>query len=787
MNQADEIQALLDSYNVDTLFYMASAAMLPVARRQPRARKAVLLDRLSAELFTPERIAASLARLSRRDRLVLDRLILNGGPIPTRVFKRELIRAGLATESPTAPAEDSPYLPSGSYRPPYAVDSYIGRPERAQSPVFADVIARLTGQGLVFSRLGPRWLETPVPPKLQFHPADELFIPEAVLRHLPAPPVPVADAPLQPERVQEADPAPLLRDLYLYWDFCRRNPVAVTKSGYVGKRGLRAINDVLLAPDPLLETARNEAETGRLAMLRELLRIDGVLALMDGHLCSNPPQLYPVPDYWLRPEVDLLAGYLRHWPSLLLTALSAEAERYDAVVESGRRALLQALAAAPVGAWLEPAGILDRAYALDRGLFFPERQRVEALPGNAYCAQPGFYGRAADLLAEMDRLDVLLTEQCLTGFLHETGVVDLGYDGEQLRAVRITPLGQEILRRLSDRAEGGPEPAVAPPAEDEGKVIIQPSFQILAIGPVSLGVLAHLDLLADRQRAGLGAFEYQLTRDSVYRAQQSGMDAAAVLRYLEAASAMDLPQNVRRSLAEWALHQERIVFRSGVSLIQTVTPELLGALNEDPRTAPLISRPIAPQVAILRRGAEKLLVQALVERGEFPTVCGAQPHSADHSVTVEEDGTVRSVHAVPNLFLYGRLQRLAEAGPAGVWRITPASIARVGGSKARALRLLDDLASLHRGDLPAQLVEQIKAWAGYYGDAAAQALTLIEFRDPTTLAELLEKPELRALLKPFRAGERALAVVAEGKLAQAEEVLAGLGVRVRAGLSFLRG
>jgi len=97
-------------------------------------------------------------------------------------------------------------------------------------------------------------------------------------------------------------------------------------------------------------------------------------------------------------------------------------------------------------------------------------------------------------------------------------------------------------------------------------------------------------------------------------------------------------------------------------------------------------------------------------------------------------------------------------------------------------RLLEELGRLQRGALPDAIVERVKAWGGYYGDAATQTLTLVEFGDPEALDELLQRPDLQGLLTPFPAGRRALAVVPGERLAEVKEILAGLGVRVREGL-----
>jgi hypothetical protein len=79
-------------------------------------------------------------------------------------------------------------------------------------------------------------------------------------------------------------------------------------------------------------------------------------------------------------------------------------------------------------------------------------------------------------------------------------------------------------------------------------------------------------------------------------------------------------------------------------------------------------------------------------------------------------------------------------------------------------------------------VAKIKAWGQYYGDAAAETVTLIEFRDRMTLQELNARPELAPYLTPFVAGERALAVVPTEDLPQLREILKQLGIEVKEGL-----
>ena len=774
---ADEISEILNSYHSNTLREMAQAAGLEVMKGGKKLRKAKLLPKVRAEFFTEARVRASWEQLDKRERAVLNRLLLRGGITATKSFRREIIRAKLATKAPESERPKRPYHYYRS-RVPYA-DGYAGDPHRTHSRVFEDIIARLTYHGLVFSR-GTPLTSGNTPYKLQFHPGTTIYVPDVVQRYLPEPePIPSSRSGWQPARVETGVPALLLRDLYLYWDFVRRNEVSLIQAGFVGKRWLKAINKILLVPDPLLEDARREDETGRLYLLHQLLEACGLVRKERGYLRPVGKDALHIPEFWSWTPAEQLSTCLEAWSrSGGHGGLGNDAVTYGPRYPYARQMVLAVLKTLPLGVWLEPDDLLERVQAQDVDFLFPDHSKIENYRGSWYYSYSGshYSGQARTLLEKLERFEAEFVHNCLTGFLHQIGAVELGYDGDALQGFRLTPAGRAML---------GVEPAQQPTqkTQDEtGKLIIQPNFQLIAMGPVSLALLAQLDLFAERERADRGAFEYRLSRASVYRAQQLGMDAAEVIHFLEQVNGTELPQNVRRSLEEWAAHYERIVFRTGVSLLQAADADLLAALMSEPRTGKHLARPVAPEVALLKKDRQRRLVSALVEQGLFPAVSGAQPEAADNSVIIQEDGTIRPIHAVPSLHLRGRLSRLAEETADGEWKLTPASVRRAGGSKNKVRRLLEELDRLHRGPFPNKLVEQVKAWGGYYGRAAAETLTLIEFRDQATLDELREHPELQAYMIPFPAGDRALAVVPVEKLTQVKEILARFGVRVRDGL-----
>ncbi len=778
-----ELKALLESYHVATLRQMAEAAALDV--KQPGTRKNLNKTDLHAlmlkEFFTPQRISASLEELDTRERAVLDRLLLRGGEATTRSLKRELARANLIDKTPKVERRRSYYYSNAGT---YGMDVYEGSPKKRNSRIFEDVIARLTWLGLVFSKNPPATYSSSTPYKLKFHPSNHIFIPVAIRQHLPQPaPIPDDEEETwQPARVLPGSPTLFLRDLYLYWDFTRRRPVKLLNSGYVGKRDLKAVNAVLLQPDPQLPNAQNETNTPKLHLLRLLLQMLSLLEVQGITLRPANTDARKIPAFWTKSTPEQVADILHAWMSLSdysFKELGNQAKQYAPDYVQGRKNVIAALKKYAAAGWTHQELFLEQLQDHNNDFLFPSRSQVENSRKSYYNSYIGghyFYGSRSDLLQTFDKFESRFIAYLTQHTLHPLGIVDLAYGpgAEKTPAFKLTALGKSVLG-VDTPADNLEET----PAADTGKVILQPNFHLLAMGPVSLSTLAWLDLFTERQRADLGAFEYQITRDSVYHAQQLDMPVDSIIQWLTQATGQTLPQNVHRTLQEWGAHHKRIVFRSGVSLLQAANANLLEDLLETYQTGRYLSRALTPEVALLKKGKDNALVSALIDRGILPAVSGDQPQSADHSVHIEANGTITPVHAVPSLHLRGRLARLAEEQSDNRWQLTPASVRKNGGSKAKVLKMLDELRRLNRGDLPEAILTQVKAWGGYYGNAALETLTLIEFRDPEIMAELMQRPDLQGLLAPFSVENRALAVISPEKAGDIQDTLATLGMRVK--------
>lgn len=781
---AMQIQEIFDAYNAATLQTMANAAGLLTGKKKPNKNQLVLL--MHEEYFTPERVKRSYEKLSSREKQVLNRLLLRGGEASSKALKRELVRAKLVTEPPEQPKSQATYYNQSA--------GYTGSPDRPHSVIFEDVIARLTYHGLVFSK--PVAIEG-YNYKFQFDPGEQLIIPAAVRLQLPPPePLPLDNAVWQPTRVEEGQAARFLRDLYLYWDFVRRNEVALLQNGLVGKRHLKLINQALLAPDPQLEEANAEEDTGKLRMLRRMLEALGLIQAGHGHLRVVNPGKTLIPPFWSKADDKQIADCVQVWLTVENAGeIDKSVKQYQPDYTAARRHLVTALQKLSADLWHEADELLSGLQEKSQNFLFPERSKVESQKGRSYYYYGYGYnsGSPTELIKKMDEGEENFVQNACAGFLFACGLIELGYASEKAKrwdALRLTPLGRAALARV--QPDAAPKPAThlaesavppAPGGSDQGRIVVQPNFQILAIGPVSLAMLAQIDLFAERRKADIGVFEYHLSRESVYSAQQAGMKVSEIQAFLQTAIGTPLPQNVGRTLDEWGAHHQRIIFRTGVQLLQAADEALLQQLLAHEKVGAHLARPLAPAVALVKKAHNDKLLKGLLQTDLLPAVSGDQPASADHSVVMDKTGLITPVHAVPSLHLSGRLARFAAPQADGRWQITAASARQVGGSRKKVQELLEEMGKLQRGPLPSALVDRIKTWGAYYGEASSEVVTLIEFRDRQALEELSKRPDLQGILTPFRAGERAIAVVPRERLAEVTGILTALGVILKNGLA----
>jgi hypothetical protein len=686
---ADPLYALLDNYQYTTLLRIADsngiAATTADGRRLP---KRAVIKALLEQLVTQDHSMQALAHLGDLDRAVLHRLMLHGGRVATDVLRDELQHEGIVQAG----------SPQDSRSP------YKGDPFNPDAHAMEDVIARLTLRGLVFSSGIPQsWQQR----ELSFTPGLALIVPQPVLSHLlrSAPP-PVTWGPGDvPAGLDKTSTATAQRELFIYWSCVRDQPLLLTRAGAVRKRALRSINRQLLSGIPSLARAGSETDFARLFFMRLVLQELGVLIQQDNQVkAAGRPNV--VPEFWQQSVEERTKASLEAWVGLQewgeLSSLSLSSFRLD--LPGARRTVLEQFRMLPPGVWLSSERFLSRLSVVAPGLLFHSRDYLDY--GTRYYQDLNHRTDQSHRLAEIQGAFACLA---LSGPLHWLGIVDVSLDGNRLLAFRINASGARALDMASgENVPGDMQLATGSEFSLEASLVVQPNFEILALGPVPEATLARLEMFAQRVKVDRSAFGYMLSRETVYRGEQDGVPVREILAFLEQACSVPVPRNVTRTLQEWGEQHRRIVFHRDTCLCEAARAELLQQLWDDSALHAHLERRLSPTVAMVKKGRLAALQEALLRQDLLPVSSSARDGCAGR-VQATPEGELRPVHEGPDLLLKGCLGRLAEERD-GRFYVTEDAVNHALGSGMSVQGYLDQLATLHRGPVPAALQRRVKAW-----------------------------------------------------------------------------
>jgi Helicase conserved C-terminal domain len=738
--------------------------------------KDAVAEQLERKFATREYVERALRQASSFDRAVLTRVQRAGGAVAVSALKSALVKEKLLAATPPGKKQLWGW---NQYEP------YEGNPRYSGKPALEDVVARLTLLGLAFSREiahGNRQV-------LDWSGGRYLVIPEEIRAFLPAVEEQKEQAP-EPAHIVPASARILMRDLSRYWSYVRRNEkLELQSQGWLYKKTLTELLQLL---GWKIEKKHDEKGDLHLYFLRKLLVALHLLKPEEenGWYVENSTEWYPVTDsdFWSRPPMERVKAAFEawrdtdQWNELRIPATSYGADhrrRAPAELKEARGVILKHLKRLGAGQWVSLAALHDDIRLADYEFLFPRRPRgystygyrtIESTPyyqaNNPYSIT---YKNIENEEQGWDKVEGAIINHIVTGPLHWLGLTDLGVakEGETPVAYRLTALGAWLL------GIGAPVAV----SEEGGRVVVQPNFQIVALEPIADGVLMTLDEFAQFE-GGDHALTYRLTRETVYRGQRAGWDAPRVIAYLEQKTGTLLPQNVRRSLEEWQTQHERLTIRRNVPLVQAEDGATLEALFKDGALAATLGRRAAENVALPDRKAEAV-TKALREAGWLPVVTRAGQFDAPASMTADETGQIELFARAPSIFAYGAIEPFAEILDARHAQLTRGSVREAVRSGIAVPEMLDRLEHVQRGAVPPKLVQRVKAWGHFYGDARLGQLTLVEFRDEAARAELLDDPELKPYLTRFEAGARPLALVRTAELARVKELLAARGIALR--------
>lgn len=750
-------EAVIRSYAHSSRQQMGRARGLEYKNKGAEA----LVTMLTPVLYSTAGIVQALRELSAAERALLDHLYLLGGEAPTALLQRLLEQDGLVDADPKARET------WGGYR------DVKGSPWALDSRTFADIVARLGVLGLAYSS------NPGIGGGIELsRPGYRMYIPDAVLANLPDVQMAVVTTP-PPPLVRPAEPAALLRDLYVLLSIAGERPIPLTKAGQIVKRSLVPLNAVLRVKEDV-GPVRSEDELAYIPFLRALAEELHLVVPRQTELRLSDA----APDFLAQSRSKrrqaLFAAYRAtdRWCELFRipgVSIKATGGRRSAParVVNARQRLLTDIAALPAERWISLDHLVDRMRRRAYEFLLPRRWQA-GYYASGYATAPNPYGgqneaqwvfeQIYDEIDGWERVENPVIRLVATQALRWLGVLDLGYEGDRPVAFRLTADGARLLRGESLSEAEAPAP----------NVVIQPNFQVFAFEPTDESVLFRLDQIADRvhlEHAG----EYRLSRDAMYRAHRGGWDAPAVVQFLQDVSTVSLPQNVRRSIEEWGAEQERVIIRRGVALLQAVDAPTLDALYANTALAPLLGRRVAPAAAVIAPTNLKALYQELLAHDEMAALSEGPEEAAYPAFTVDSSGILAFQEKVPSIFVLHEVQPFVDGALPAALQITPASLRQSAQAGMTPEEILEVLEDYHSGPVRPEIIALVRRWARNWGRGGLAGVTLLQLELASTLADLLTDPAVKRYLTPLPKNPNLVLVHPEGEDA-VRQALAARGV-----------
>ncbi|MGB0384083.1 MAG: helicase-associated domain-containing protein [Ardenticatenaceae bacterium] len=437
-------------------------------------------------------------------------------------------------------------------------------------------------------------------------------------------------------------------------------------------------------------------------------------------------------------QVDLLLqGFVLNedWSESPKQNLYMSSERYI----QARQALVMALTSLPIeGTGFFSFADFDQAIFERIGEHFSFRHTPRRPTSKHHTAQQlevAYQVWRAKLREEWLKSEKKWIMRALSTWLYFFGIVELSMEGDWLTALRLTDLGRAVLHpELKLTLESS--------ATEGTTWIIQPNFEILVyLHHTTPHQLAFLERHADRVSTQQFTAQYQLTRDSVYKALESGSTPEELLAGLKEGANHALPQNVGVEISEWAALRERMSLRRQATLIEY--PDAASrqeALQEES----IRGTPVGERFLLLTAQDDSTPFESL------PRINYAK--KLPKCLTVTEDGLLGLSRSSADLFLDQELARWAEQKSDTEWQLTQASVSAAikSGLSRRSLLSLLKQRLMHR--LPALLEVALRAWTSHNKPRVAlETLTLLTceqavFDAIAGSAKL--RPYLRGILPP---------------------------------------
>lgn len=688
---------------------------------------ATAAQELAQHLFAPPAIAEVLGQLVETDIMILRELVACGGRANSRDLAFYFASAGLLENvgEPESVEERDRPLASNAPLLPLQPPQY---PAAHPHGVFEQALRRLLLSGLLF--WGRQAIQVSRDYTSGIH--DGVLIVPVAICTIVCQDWPLNDKPvLATKEVDIGERArKLQRALYLYWSLIasQREGLALINSGQLARQALRQVVEQIEQQEHI-EFARLESSFPRLFFLRLLLMRLGLVQERRNALHALPDaaeayfslplserirrcyRLYVETSFWNElaylPELNVRPG-----PSPLAPA-------HEEIVRARQEVMLR-LAYEQPGQVHRLTTVIARMKLYVPYLLFPRQYGARA---DRYSSDSNPYGWDFRLrrgwLTHREGWHMVeggFLRAMLAGPLYWLGVVELDRE-ENPQAFRFTSDAALILGEIP--LDGPPEP--------EGRLIVQPNFELIALAPVSEALLIQLDRFAERVSVEHIA-QYRLTRASATRAIQRGWGEKDILRVLEQASRRetgengDIPQNVRYSLSEWERQARRVELWTDMVLLEVDDALLLDEIFDDSEARLFFGKRLAPKLAEVRPQHLSAVQELLWQRQYLPAhsiapASEGTPAQREPQWRLHENGLLEPCYAVLDLYLIAEVTRFCEVDEATGWLcLTEAAIKQALAQGTELVAIIRFLQQFCENGIPAPLLIRLKLWGGGYED-----------------------------------------------------------------------
>jgi hypothetical protein len=598
------------------------------------------------------------------------------------------------------------------------------------------------------------------------------------------------------------------RLLYLYWSYvaAARDGLALVNNGFLARTALRQLCEHFPI-EMNAEQMRLESDVPRFLFIRLLLQQLGLLAVQKNQLIARPAEdffklpvlerarrcyqayvdapfwneILRLPDVNVRPVPDPLTPahqeviHARHQIVERLLAEVAEDENEDEPID-----LLTFTARTRLHV---PSLLFPRQYGPRT-----ERYSQECNPyGYDFRLRRGWLThREGWHMVEGGFIRVMITEP-----LYWMGLVLVGHSHVQVTF----RLPSEACAIMSDQ----PVECEIP---EQGRLLVQPNFELIALAPVSEGALLMLDSFADRVRLEHVA-QYRLTKASVVRAIEHGLLSESILHYLEQIAGAEIPQNVRYSLIEWERQVRRVELWSAFTMIEVEDAALLDELLVAEETRHLFQRRLTLTMAEISLQHLSAVQELLWQRALLPALSSApnqdvldiaaripevqdsvvSPVALEYTFPVHDpqwrlhaSGLLEPVYAVLDLYVVAALARFSTIETQSGWpRVTEATVQQALQQGLTLDAILRFLQYYCLDGIPGSLLIRLKLWGGGYDSASTQTIgveraPLLRLSNEI-LHDLQSDEELSPLLGEEIADHQRLVCISEQDLTRVLQLL----------------